>query len=387
MTLTKPMKTTLAVLLLLLAVRIAAPEVMVWYVNSLLQRQQGISGQVQDIDLALWRGGYDIKQIEIFQHNDNGKLPLFSTQRLSIQLSWAKLLKGEIVTTMAFYKPVIMALDRAGQEDITEDAVLDERTWIGLANDLTLFSIDKLSLYDGRIEFNAIAKDILGELILSDVRGKIRDLHNNAKSELLTEVDITGTVGGKAPFFIRGKFNPNASKPSFDINMQMEKLPTKATDSIVKIYAPFDVEAGEFELAAELASEQGQVNGYVKAGIYQLEVFSWKEDVINDVVKGDDNPLQLFIEGLSAAFATLFENSDEKLIATRIPVKGDIGAPETSMLKALAGLFHNAFVQAYQMKIEDIIDFTSVTSDNENEKSAEAQNNTADKKHKSDEQP
>ncbi|MFP3345491.1 hypothetical protein R0J87_23700, partial [Halomonas sp. SIMBA_159] len=80
-----------------------------------------------------------------------------------------------------------------------EDAVLDERTWIGLANDLTLFSIDKLSLYDGRIEFNAIAKDVLGELILSDVQGEVRNLHNDAESELLTDIDLEGTVGGSAP--------------------------------------------------------------------------------------------------------------------------------------------------------------------------------------------
>src|SRR5690606_9975196 len=106
MTLPKPVKITIAILLLLLVARIAAPEDMVWYVNSLLQRQQGISGHVQDIDLALWRGGYDIKQVEIFQHNDKGKLPLFSAERLSLQLSWTKLVQGEIVTTMAFYKPV-----------------------------------------------------------------------------------------------------------------------------------------------------------------------------------------------------------------------------------------------------------------------------------------
>ena len=363
MTLTKPAKITIAILLLLLAARIAAPEAMVWYVNSLLQRQQGISGHVQDIDLALWRGGYDIKQIEIFQHNDNGKLPLFSTQKLSLQLSWAKLVQGDIVTTMAFYKPVIMALDRTDQTDITEDAVLDERTWIGLANDLTLFSIDKLSIHDGRIEFNAIAKDVLGELVLSDVQGEVLNLHNDAESELLTDIDLEGNVGGSALFFIRGKFNPNVPKPSFDINMQMEKLPTKVTDSIVKIYAPFDVEAGEFELAVELASDNGQVNGYVKAGIYQLKVFSWKEDVINDVIKGDDNPLQLFVEALSAALAQLFENSEEQLIATRIPIQGDISAPDTSALKAIGGLFYNAFVQAYQMKIEDIIDFSSLKTD------------------------
>jgi hypothetical protein len=363
MRISNSVKIMLAVVLVLLAVRIALPPVMVWYVNSLLEKQEGISGQVQDIDLALWRGGYVIKQIEINQLNDKGELPLFSAERIDIQLSWAALADGEIVSTMAFHQPVIMAQDRAGQEDITEDAVLDERTWIGLANNLTPFSIDKLSIHDGKIEFKAIAKDVLGELILSEVEGEIINLHNDAKSELLTEVDFSGMVARQTPFIIQGKFNPNVKLPMFDINMKMDRMPAAETANIIKIYAPFDVEAGEFELATELASDAGRLNGYVKFGIYNLEIFSWKEDVVKDVIEGDENPLQIFVEGVSAMFATLLENSKQNLIATRIPVSGDFSEPDVSRLKALAGLLRNAFIEAYKLNLEDIIDFSSVADE------------------------
>lgn len=363
MRISNSVKIMLAVVLVLLAVRIALPPVMVWYVNSLLEKQEGISGQVQDIDLALWRGGYVIKQIEINQLNDEGELPLFSAERIDIRLSWAALADGEIVSTMAFHQPVIMALDRADQEDITEDAVLDERTWIGLANNLTLFSIDKLAIHDGRIEFNAIAQDLLGELILSNVEGEVVNLHNNAQSELLTELDFSGTVAKQTPFIITGKFNPNVKLPMFDINMKMDRIPAAETADIIKIYAPFDVEAGEFELATELASDKGRLNGYVKFGIYDLKIFSWKEDVVKDVIKGDGNPLQIFVEGISAMLATLLENSKHNLIATRIPVSGDFNEPDISRLKALAGLLRNAFIEAYQLNLEDIIDFSSVADE------------------------
>jgi hypothetical protein len=362
MTLSKPIKIALAFALLLLIARAAAPPLMVRYVNNLLQQQPGISGQVRDIDLALWRGGYVIKDIDINQHNASGTLPLFAAKRIDIRISWPALLQGDIVSSMAFEQPVIMALDRTEQEDITEDAVLNERTWIGLANNLTLFSIDELSLQNGRIEFSVIAKDLFGELILSQVNGHISNLHNNAASDLLSTIDIKGTVGDAAPVSIQGKFNPNASKPSFDINMQMAKLAAAETDSIIKIYAPFDVEAGAFELAAELASDNGQVTGYVKAGIYQLDVFSWKEDVIADVVHGKDNPLQLFVEGVSAILASILENRETKMIATRIPIKGDISSPDVSLLNALSGLLRNAFIRAYNMDVEDIIDYSSVSS-------------------------
>ena len=99
--------------------------------------------------------------------------------------------------------------------------------------------------------------------------------------------------------------------------------------------------------------------------------------MVNDVIKGDDNPLQLFIEALSAALAELFENDDEKLIATRIPIQGDISSPDTSVLKAIGGLFYNAFIKAYQMRVEDIIDFTSVTSVDKDKAAANSSNKKA----------
>jgi hypothetical protein len=360
MPVSKPIKILFVVTLLLLAMRLAAPDLLRWHVNSLLQQQHGISGRVQDIDLALWRGRYDIKQIEISQHNASGELPLFSARQISIQLSWQRLREGELVSRMVFDQPLIMALDRTQQQDITEEAVLDERTWISLANDLSLLPIDQLVLHDGRLEFNAIAKDIFGELILSSVQGNIDNLHHAATDSLETSVDIRGTVGATAPVTIRGRFNPTSDKPSFDFNLKMAQLPTAATDNIVKIYAPFDIEAGALELAAELACDKGQVSGYVKAGIHQLEVFSWKEDVVADVLHGDDNPLQLFVEGISALLATLLENRSSELLATRIPISGELNAVDTSWLDALSGLAHNAFVRAYNMDVEDIVDIKSV---------------------------
>lgn len=363
MRLSNSVKIVLAVALVLLIARIAAPPVVVWYVNSLLEKQEGISGQVRDIDLALWRGGYVIKQIEINQLSEKGELPLFSAERIDIQLSWAALADGEIVSTMAFHQPVLMAQDRTGQEDITEDAVLDERTWIGLANNLTPFSIDKLTVHDGKIEFNAIAQDLLGELILSGVEGEVVNLHNDAQSDLLTELDIRGKVAKNTPIMIKGKFNPNVKLPSFDFNMKMDRLPSAETENIIKIYAPFDVEAGEFELAVELASEKGQVSGYIKAGIHNLDIFSWREDVKKDILEDGENPLQLFVEGIAGMLATLLENSEKNLVATRIPISGDLSSPDMSVIKAITGLLRNAFIEAYQLNLEDIIDFSSVADE------------------------
>ncbi|MEP1871646.1 MAG: hypothetical protein ABJJ44_19100, partial [Paraglaciecola sp.] len=92
--------------------------------------------------------------------------------------------------------------------------------------------------------------------------------------------------------------------------------------------------------------------------IYELEVFSWQEDAIED----DDNPIALLGEAAGGMVAEIFENNDEQLIATRIPISGDLSNPDISAWVAFKGIVKNAFVQAYDLKLEDSVNGLKATS-------------------------
>ena len=338
---------------ILLSIRIAAPFAAKWYANKVIAEQPGIEGSVDDVSLALFMGSYTVSGISLYQAGSENALPLFAAEKFVIGLSWGKLLKGEVVTQIELFKPTITALDRRDTVDITQEEVLDEKTWIGLAKNLSPFSLEKLTVVDGKIAFSVISNNLFGGVMLSEVNGEITNLHNDAQSDLLTELRFVGAVEGKSRVQVNGSLNPNTQLPTFDINVEMERVPTSVTENIIKIYAPFDIEAGEFDLAAELKSLSGKVDGYVKAGVYNLTVFSWKQDVVKD----GDNPIQLFVEGISALLATVFENDQKELVATRLPISGDLSQPTTSFTRALSGLFYNAFVEAYQLDVEDVITF------------------------------
>jgi hypothetical protein len=137
----------------------------------------------------------------------------------------------------------------------------------------------------------------------------------------------------------------------------MSPLPLSETRQIIDLYAPFDIDAGQFDMAAEIKADQGQVDGYIKFGVYELSVFSFKDDVIKGWSDKDDSLLQPFVEAFSGLIAQFLENDKQSLIATRVPLEGDIANPDIPYFVAFSGFLKNAFIEAYKLKVENIVSF------------------------------
>lgn len=141
----------------------------------------------------------------------------------------------------------------------------------------------------------------------------------------------------------------------------MQRLSVKDIEGLIAFYAPFDLEAGHIDGAVELAAKDGELTGYVKAGVHQLSVFSWRKDVVED----GDNPLQILFEAASDLVAEVLENDKSKLVATRVPIQGTIDNTETSVFSAVVAVLQNAFLQTFDMEIEDIVSFEQVAESEE----------------------
>lgn len=341
----------LAILVVLIALRITAPSFITWYANQVIAKTPAIEGSVADVDLSLLASTYSIKGVNIRQTGDNATFPLFLADRVDVSILWSGLLQGKLVTEILIIEPTIGLYDRPDDNVIEDSAITDEKTWIGLARGLTPFAIDKLLVENGSFIMDAQAQLKRSEFTVQNIRLKAANIANSRGSETLATVDIEGDIQNQAKVNLTASFDPNTTQPTFDINLEMEKLPVSYIDSLLKFYAPFDLEAGQVDLASELKSTNGKVIGYVQAGIYQLDVFSWKEDAIKD----GDNPLQLIFEMIGGALASLFENNDKELVATRVPIKGALDDPEVSTVAALSGILRNAFIEAYSLKVENSI--------------------------------
>src|SRR5688572_31541463 len=93
------------VVVLLIAVRVALEPILLDYVNDKFQSLQAYDGHVEDLDLALLRGGYDIQGIEIVKTGAGEPVPFFKADRIAATVEWRSLLHGSLVAEGDLYRP------------------------------------------------------------------------------------------------------------------------------------------------------------------------------------------------------------------------------------------------------------------------------------------
>lgn len=346
-------KILLGVAVLLMLLRIAAPFAIEKGVNYALSTTPGLSGHIGDVDIALYRGAYQIQDIALYLKDGEQQQPLLNIKQVDISVLWSALLNGSVVAKMRFLQPEIYYADDTSQVETINDDAQNEQTWIDLANRLVPFAIDRIDIEEGRVIFVSIDQQRRAETTLESINGQINNLTNSKdySGTLVSNTQLSALIEGVCPLTLAGSYDPYASKPTFTLDVEMQRLPVKQIDGLIRSYAPFDLEAGEIDFAMEFIAEQGKVDGYLKAGIYDVTVFDWHEDVVED----GGNPFEWLFEGLTAAIATVFENGDKNLIATRVPLQGKINNIETPLWPTISSIIKNAFVKALDIKVDKVV--------------------------------
>lgn len=343
-------------IVLLIIFRAAAPYAVQYYVNQQLEQTQGITGHVGDVDLYLYRGAYAIDDIEIYAVDaTSAPKPLLAIQTLDFSLAWSALLKGNLVTNMAFTRPEIVIYDKDPSSAEQNQQVKDETTWIGLANDLVLFSIDTLLIENGKVTLVNATNDGDKPTYIANINAEVKNITNaqNLSKTLVTSLNVEGDLMGEAALILNGKLDPFSDEANFDFNVEVQRFSVKNLETVFKVYTPFDIEAGGIDGAMELAANNNNLNGYVKAGVHDLSVFSWREDIEKD----DDGLFTAIFEGSIDLLSSLLENDESKLVAARVPIDGQLDNADVSTFEAVVSVLKNAFFEAFKMKVDNVISF------------------------------
>ena len=345
--------TVISVIVIIIALRLVAPYALEKAVNYAIDSTPGLSGHVGDVDIALYRGAYQVEDIEINLIDGDLPRPLIKIAQLDISVLWSALLRGRIVAEMTFVEPQLYYADNANRQEHINDDAQDEQTWITLANRLVPFSIDRIDIVDGVLIFETISGELKTHTEIQDVHGQVTNLTNSKArtGSMITNLNLNAEIAGVCPLHISGSYDPYATKTTFNIDVEMQRLPVKHIDHLISFYTPFDVEAGQLDFAMEFAAKQGQVSGYVKAGIYGLSVFDWQQDVVED----GDNPFQWIFEAVTGGISELFEGGKKDLIATRIPLEGQIDDIKTPLWPAIVGIVRNAFIKSFDIKVDKVV--------------------------------
>jgi len=346
-------KFTQAVLIIagvLLVARMCLPVALQHYVNRTLDRAEHYSGHVGDIDLALLAGAYEIEDIKIVKSNGEVEQPLFSAPRLRFSLLWSALLNGAVVGEVQLTKPRLNFVDspRDGQRQSGTG-----EPWLSIADDLFPLRIDRLEINGGLVSFNNADASPSIRITLDRIDLVALNIANSRGSAetLETRVRATANSTGEGRLSLQASVNPDSPLPTFDLDLEAKNVALADFENLLNHYAPFDLEAGSLDLALELASDNGELSGYIKPVLHDIQVFSWKGDVEQD----NDGLLGSLAELFAAGLAELFENQPADQFATEIPVNGTLENPETGTLAAVFGILSNAFVEALQAEIDHSI--------------------------------
>lgn len=355
--LTRKRKIILTVVAGLLVIRAILPTGLTWYANKLLADSPDYRGHVEDIDLALWRGGFRAESVEIIK-NDPKSIPIVEISDLEVSIFWPALLTGRVLSEVRINQPVFQIYDYSTPGS-TKGKPLEPQLRSGVVTlkSLLPFRIQHLTVVNGSIYFRNEALQPPLEAGVSGMEASIRNINNyeDRKEPLYATAKITGETTGKGKLEMGLLFDPLNERPTFDLNLSTTGVELKALNSIFKSYGGVDFYRGTADLIVEVAAENGRFKGYVKPLLKNVEVFNAKQDIKKD----KDGIFKIFWEAIVGTVEELLENQPKDQFATKIPIQGRLDAPGIDLFDAVNAVFRNAFVQAFMPWFDESVDIKS----------------------------
>jgi hypothetical protein len=339
------------VVVLLVAARLALEPILLDYANGKLNALDSYEGHIDDLDLSLLRGGYNIKGIEIVKTGAGQPVPFFKGDRVEATIEWRSLLHGQLVAEADLFRPQVNLVEAQSQR---KSQLGTEVNWVDQFKALFPFRFNTVRVHDGVVTFQAPGIQTKDALKAQHIEGYLANLTNVADSakETFAGFEFTANVldGGSAK--VAGSIDPLAPQPTFDLNLSVKNVQLPQVNPWLTRFIKADAEGGEFELYTELAAADGKFKGYAKPVMRDVNIYSSAEP--------EKNPLKRLWEGIIDVAAKILENHKEDQVAARIPISGTIENPDADLLATIGSVMRNAFVGAFARSLEGSISVRSV---------------------------
>jgi len=138
--------------------------------------------------------------------------------------------------------------------------------------------------------------------------------------------------------------DPYAGEPTFALNLELRDVSLPKLNNFARAYGHFDFEKGTLRLATQVESKNGSFNGYVEPVFDNMTIGAPKE--------GEKNPLTGLWASIVNGLTKVIRNQPRDRFGTRVPVSGSFDQPQPAILTTVFNVFKNAFVKAFEGKLE-----------------------------------
>lgn len=320
----------------LVAGRAYLPVYVTDYVNKTLNNIPGYSGSISDVDIALFRGAYVIYDLKL-DKKANGDLPVpfIDIKKTDLSIQWGALFKGAVVGDVTLTQPTLnFAVGKSGETTQTGE----ETDWTKPIEELMPLDINFVEINGGTVTYKNFSTSPNIDLFIKDLNARVTNLRNADDKNAALPSDITargGSIGG-GKLAIDGKLNILRPIPDMDITGKLESVSLPALNTYSKAFAGIDFTNGNFDVYSDLTVKDGQVSGFVKPLLRNIEMIDENDDVFDTLW-----------ESVVSVVAEIFSNQRKDQIATQIALEGSLDSPETDFWSTINGILRNAFVKAY----------------------------------------
>jgi hypothetical protein len=335
---------------LVIALRIALPYILLRVVNRQLSQIKGYYGHVEDIDVALIRGAYTLKDIKLEKTGGKVPVPFFSADAIDLSLEWAALFHGAIDGKIRAEHPVLNFVK--GPTEETSQTKIDS-SWIDVVKNLMPLKINRLEINDGEIHYRDFYSNPKVDIFTKKVRILAENLSNakHDKELMPSTAEASAQVyGGEAKLHMR--LNALSKVPVFEAKAELLSLDITNLNDFLQAYAKLDVKSGNFSLYMEAATKDNVIKGYTKPIIKDLKVVNWEKD--------KDKPLKIAWEAVVGSVAWVFKNHGKDQLATKVEFEGNLKSPNINIMEIIGQVLYNAFIQALSPSLENSVNINSV---------------------------
>lgn len=329
------------IVLILVGVRLALP----WWVhdtiNKSLADMGAYRGHVNDVNLSLWRGAYELIELEITSKNDSVSVPFFQVKEIDLSISWRALLRGAVVAEVIFESPSLAFVDTPGEADQTGKGT----DWQEALQRIVPIRINQLDIHNGVVQFRNFHSDPPVDLRITHVEGTIRDLNNihRQSGSQPADMSVAGIMLGKSPIVVAGELDPLGDFRDFHFYLKITEVELVRLNDLAEAYGNFDFQSGSGDFYMELQAQDGQLQGYAKPLLDNVDIVELEDDL-------KDGVLSTAWEAVVGVLSTIFRNQPKDRIASQIDISGSLDESDVSVWQAFFSILRNAFVEAYESR-------------------------------------
>lgn len=336
------------IVLVVIIARLLLPYFVLRSVNRTLDNIPGYEGNVEDIDIALYRGAYVIHELTLWKENAVSSTPLLFFPKSDVSIEWSSLWRGKVVSEIVLHQPVLNYVFEDQEKPVPEGEPQIE-DWTKALTDLVPIEINHLQVHGGRINFIQFSANPDIDLVMSQIELQATNLRNVIQTEMAlpSSVHATAVSFGGGQVVLTGRTNVMKRIPDMDMEFSLMKADVTALNEMTLHTAGVDFESGTFELYSEVAIADGYLKGYLKPMFIDTKLLGQE----------DQGFFEKLWEGFVGVFKFLFKNQGTDTLATRAPIEGDLNNLDTGLFATIVNIFKNAWIQAFTTEVDEDIEF------------------------------